>query len=63
MANVMNIVKSMAVGMAVGTAITAAGAVYISENKSEAQKAIKKAKNSKKIITRAGENIIREITE
>lgn len=61
--NSMGFMKSMALGMAVGTALTAAGAMYINDNRSEAQKAIKKAKNSKKIITKAGENIIKEITD
>ena len=59
----MNMVRSAMIGMAVGTAITAAGAMYIKENKAAAENAIQKAKNSKRIITRAGENVIREITD
>ncbi|MBQ9844558.1 MAG: hypothetical protein IJO54_00530 [Oscillospiraceae bacterium] len=59
----MNMVRSAMIGMAVGTAITAAGAMYIKENKAAAENAMQKAKNSKRIITRAGENVIREITD
>ncbi len=61
--NAMNIVRSAMIGMAVGTAVTAAGAMYLKENKQMTENAVKKAKNSKKIITRAGENVIREITD
>ena len=60
--NGMNIIKSAMIGMAVGTAVTAAGAMYIKDS-STAQKAMNKAKESKRIITRAGENIIKEISE
>ena len=60
--NGMNIIKSAMIGMAVGTAVTAAGAMYIKDS-STAQKAMNKAKESKRIITRAGENIIKEITD
>ena len=59
----MNMIRSAVVGMVVGTAITAAGAMYISENKSMAQDAMRKAQKSKRIITRAGENVIREIRD
>ena len=59
----MNIMRSAMVGMAVGTALTAAGAMYIKENKNIANSAVQKAKQSKNIITRAGENVIREIIE
>ena len=59
----MNIMRSAMIGMAVGTALTAAGAIYIKENKNIADSAVRKAKQSKKIITRAGENVIREIIE
>ena len=59
----MNIMRSAMVGMAVGTALTAAGAIYIKENKNITDNAMRKAKNSKRIITRAGENVIREITD
>ena len=59
----MNIMRSAMIGMAVGTALTAAGAIYIKENKNLADSAVRKAKQSKKIITRAGENVIREIKE
>ena len=58
----MNIVRSAMIGMAVGTAITAAGAMYIKENKQMAEDAVRKAKRSKHILTRAGENVVREIT-
>ncbi|MBE6878473.1 MAG: hypothetical protein E7488_04830 [Ruminococcaceae bacterium] len=61
--NVMNIVRSAMIGMAVGTAVTAAGAMYLKENRQIADGVVKKAKNSKKIITRAGENVIKEITD
>lgn len=60
--NGMGIIRSAMIGMAVGTAITAAGAMYIKEN-ATAQKAMHKAKESKRIITKAGENIIKEITD
>ena len=60
--NGMSIIKSAMIGMAVGTAVTAAGALYMKDN-STAQKAMNKAKESKRIITRAGENIIKEITD
>ena len=60
--NVMGMVRSCIVGMAVGTAITA-GAMYMNENKAAAKKVMNKAKNSKRIITRAGENVIKEITD
>ena len=60
--NGMNIIKSAMIGMAVGTAVTAAGAMYIKDS-SAAQKAMNKAKENKRIITRAGENIIKEISE
>ena len=60
--NGMGIIKSAMIGMAVGTAVTAAGAMYLKDN-STAQKAVNKAKESKRIITRAGENIIKEITD
>ncbi|MBR5251323.1 MAG: hypothetical protein IKV52_00685 [Oscillospiraceae bacterium] len=56
------ILRSAMIGMAVGTALTAAGAMYVKENRT-AQRAMDKAKESKRIITRAGENIIREIRE
>lgn len=56
------ILRSAMIGMAVGTALTAAGAMYVRENRT-AQRAMDKAKESKRIITRAGENIIREIRE
>lgn len=59
----MNIMRSAMIGMAVGTALTAAGAIYIKENKNLAESAVQKAKRSKRIITRAGENVIREIIE
>ena len=59
----MNIVRSGLIGMAVGTAVTVAGVMYINDNKSTANKVMNKAKNSKKIITRAGENVIKEITD
>ena len=59
----MNIMRSAMIGMAVGTALTAAGAIYIKENKNLADSAVRKAKQSKKIITRAGENVTREIKE
>lgn len=62
MGNNMNMLKSMVFGVAVGTALTAAGTICMNENKT-AQKAIKKAKASKRIITRAGENVIKEITD
>ncbi len=62
MDNNMNMLKSMVFGVAVGTALTAAGAVYMNENKT-AQKVMNKAKKSKRIITRAGENVIKEITD
>lgn len=61
--SVMNMMRSCLVGIAVGTAVTAAGAMYVSNNKSAANNVIKKAKNSKRIITRAGENVIKEITD
>ena len=61
--NAMGTVRSVMIGMAVGTAITAAGAVYLKENKSVTENAARKAQNSKRIITRAGENVIREITD
>ena len=59
----MNIMRSAMIGMAVGTALTAAGALYLKENKNIAESAVQKAKRSKKIITRAGENVVREIIE
>ena len=59
----MNIMRSAMIGMAVGTALTAAGAIYIKENKNLAESAVQKAKRSKRIITHAGENVIREIIE
>ncbi len=59
----MNIMKSAMIGMAVGTALTAAGAMYIKENKNLAEEAMMKAKRSKRIITRAGENVIKEIRD
>ena len=61
--NGINIVHSAMIGMAVGTALTAAGVMYIKESKDATNKAISKAKESKRIITRAGESIIREITD
>lgn len=59
----MGMIRSAMIGMAVGTALTAAGAMYLKENSASAQKAMNKAKASKRIITRAGENIIKEITD
>ena len=59
---VMGIVRTAIIGMAVGSALTA-GAMYVNENRYAAQRAMQKAKESKRIITRAGENIIREITD
>ena len=61
--NVMNIVRSGLIGMAVGTAVTVAGMMYVSDNRTAANKVMNKAKNSKRIITRAGENVIKEISE
>ncbi len=61
--NCMNVVCSMAIGAAVGTALTAASAMCMNENKSATQKAMQKAKASKRILTKAGENIIKEITD
>lgn len=61
--NTSGIIRSAMIGMAVGTALTAAGAVYLKENKQMTEEAMTKAKNSKRIITRAGENIIKEISE
>ncbi len=58
----MGIVRTAILGMAVGSALTA-GAMYVNENRCTAQKAMQKAKESKRIITRAGENIIKEITD
>ena len=58
----MGIIKSAMIGMALGTAVTAAGAMYLKDN-TTAQKAVHKAKESKRIISRAGENIIKEITD
>ncbi|MBQ7816569.1 MAG: hypothetical protein IJ339_04330 [Oscillospiraceae bacterium] len=60
--NVMGLMRSCVVGMAVGTALTA-GAMYMNSNKSEVKKVMNKAKASKRIITRAGENVIKEITD
>ncbi|MBE6888099.1 MAG: hypothetical protein E7484_06780 [Ruminococcaceae bacterium] len=60
--NGMGMIRSAMIGMAVGTAITAAGAMYLKDN-SSVQSAMHKAKESKKIITRAGENIVREIRD
>ena len=60
--NGMGMIRSAMIGMAVGTAITAAGAMYMKES-ATAQKAMHKAKESKRIITKAGENIIKEITD
>ena len=60
---IMNIVRSGLIGMAVGTAVTVAGVMYINDNKATANNVMTKAKNSKKIITRAGENVIKEITD
>ena len=60
---IMNIVRSGLIGMAVGTAVTVAGVMYINDNKAAANSVMNKAKNSKKIITRAGENVIKEITD
>ena len=60
---IMNMMRSGLIGMAVGTAVTVAGVMYINDNKSVANKAINKAKNSKRIITRAWENVIKEITD
>lgn len=60
---IMNMVRSGLVGMAVGTAVTVAGIMYINDNKSSANRVINKAKTSKRIITRAGENVIKEITD
>ena len=59
----MNTVKNMAIGMAVGTAVAAAGAMYLNENKQVTRKAMNKMEKGKKIITRAGEDIIREIND
>ncbi|MBQ6896878.1 MAG: hypothetical protein IJN69_06690 [Oscillospiraceae bacterium] len=59
----MNMVRSAMVGMAVGTALTAAGALYLKDNQSMANDAVKKARKSKRIITRAGEDVIREIKD
>lgn len=61
--NLMNTVRSAMIGMAVGTALTAAGAIYLKENKQITNNAVRKAKNSKQIITRAGENVIKEIRD
>ncbi len=58
----MNIVRSGLIGMAVGTAVTMAGMMYVNDNKT-ANEVMNKAKNSKRIITRAGENVIKEITD
>ena len=60
---IMNIVRSGLIGMAVGTAVTVAGVMYINDNKTAANSVMNKAKNSKRIITRAGENVIKEITD
>lgn len=60
---VMNMMRSGLIGMAVGTAVTVAGVMYVAENKSATNNVINKAKNSKRIITRAGENVIKEITD
>ncbi|MBR2027658.1 MAG: hypothetical protein IKA10_01550 [Oscillospiraceae bacterium] len=59
----MGMVRSGLIGMAVGTAVTMAGVMYVKDNKDTADKVMKKAKNSRKIITRAGENVIKEITD
>jgi len=59
----MNMMRSCLVGMAVGTAVTAAGVMYMKENKAATDKMMHKAKASKRIITRAGENVIKEITD
>lgn len=53
--------RNMAIGVAIGTAVAAAGAAYINENRPQAKKAMRKVKEGQKIITRAGESIIREI--
>ena len=60
---IMNMVRSGLIGMAVGTAVTVAGVMYVNENKTAANKVINKARNSKRIITRAGENVVKEITD
>ena len=60
--NAMGLIRSCLVGMAMGTAITA-GEIYMNENNITAKKAMNKAKASKRIITRAGENIVKEIKE
>ena len=61
--SMMNIVRSGLIGMALGTAATVAGVMYINDNRTAANKVVNKAKNSKRIITRAGENVIKEITD
>lgn len=60
--NSKGLIRSAMIGMAVGTALTAAGAMYVKENKT-AQKAVDKAMESKRIITQAGENIVKEIKD
>ncbi|MEG1801599.1 MAG: hypothetical protein RR162_07535 [Oscillospiraceae bacterium] len=57
----MNTARNMAIGAAIGTAMAAAGAVYLNENKQQAKKAVRKMKDGKRIITNAGESLIREM--
>ena len=53
----MNAAKNMAIGMAVGAVATAAGAMYVSENR-QAQKAVKTVKRTGKKIARASQDIM-----
>lgn len=58
---IMHNARNMAIGIAIGTAAAAAGAVYLKENKPKAKRAVRKIVEGKKIITQAGESIIREM--
>lgn len=59
----MNSIKNMALGAAIGAAAMTAGAMYISENKNRTRKTMKKMKKTGRKIAKAGENYVRDMIE
>ncbi len=59
----MNSIKNMALGAAIGAAALTAGAVYVSENRNRTEKAMKKVKKTGRKIAKAGESYMRDMME
>ena len=59
----MSSAKNVALGLAMGTAATVAGAYYLKDNEKMVRSATNKVKKSGRIISRAGDDVVKELYE